>query len=148
MLRGFGGGGRTGLPWMGGIQGSLWGALSGGHWDEPCRGGGRLRVRAQLRSAIYQVHSRQGPSRQEVSRGRLQGVSTPRGGVVSRKRRGRDLSGLQGTGSVKLGCLLPPSDVQRGAQGASEVGLLVGKPVAGGGVPGPAAPQLHQRFCC
>ena len=140
--------GGRGCPGWEGFRGASGGPSVVATGKEPCRGGGRLRVRAQLRSAIYQVHSRQGPRRQEVSRGRLQGVSTPRGGVVSRKRRGRDLSGLQGTGSVKLGCLLPPSDVQRGAQGASEVGLLVGKPVAGGGVPGPAAPQLHQRFCC
>lgn len=123
-------GGVTGAPriwgwWEDGAaldgrdSGSLWGSLSGGHGKEACRGGGGLRVRAQLRSAAYQVHSWQGPSCREVGRGRFLGVSTPRRGVVSSKCRGRGLSGLQG--SVKLGCLLPPSDVQRGPQVASEV---------------------------
>ena len=136
-------------PGWEGLRGASGGASVVATGKEPCRGGGRMRVRSQLRSAIYQVHSRQGPSRLEVSRGRLLGVFTPRGGMVSRKHKGRDLSGLQGTGSVKLGCLLPPSDVQRGAQVASEVwgcssanlllveGSLALQPL-----------QLHQHFCC
>ena len=80
--------GGQSCPGWEGLRGASGGASVVATGKEPCRGGGGLRVRAQLRSAAHQVHSWQGPSQWEVGRGRFLGVSTPRGGEVSRKHRG------------------------------------------------------------
>lgn len=140
--------GGRGCPGWEGLRGASGGASVVATGKAPWRGGGRLRVRAQLRSATHQAHSWQDPSQREVRRGRPLGVSTPGGGVVSRKHRGRALSGLQGTGSVKLGCIYLQVMHREVPKWPVKSGLLVGEPVAGGGVPGPQPPQLHQHFCC
>lgn len=85
-------------------SGSLRWGLSCGHGE-----GAMERWEAEGQGSAEKCHPssppRQDPCQREVRRGRPLGVSTPGGGVVSRKHRGRALCGQQGTGSVKLGCI-------------------------------------------
>lgn len=119
MLRGFGGGGRTELPRMGGTQGSLRGSPSGGHWEGGMQGRRWTEGQGSAEKCRPSSPLLAGPKPAGSGQRQISVDLHSQRWVVSRKRRGRGLSGLQG--SVKLGCLLPPSDVQRGPQVASEV---------------------------